>query len=86
LTPYYDNDSLSFKKSKKTLNLTYQSTLLYDGLFSVKTSGLDPQAIRPADADASTNPLAQPQLPIANSTYQHHSVDAEGLVLNNDGT
>jgi mRNA-degrading endonuclease toxin of MazEF toxin-antitoxin module len=76
LTPYYDDDDLSFKKSQKTLALTYKSTLLYTGPNGQKTSGLD----------ALNKTATNPPIPLPNSTYQHASFDCEGLVLNNDGT
>ncbi|KAH9852586.1 esterase-like activity of phytase-domain-containing protein [Lenzites betulinus] len=78
LSPYYDTDDLAFEDGLETLQLTYRSTLLYTDRESQKTTGLDALGVRPADA-------ADPPLPIAPSNG-HLAVDAEGLVLNADGT
>ncbi|KAF7325259.1 Phytase-like domain-containing protein [Mycena venus] len=72
LTPYYDSADLTFAAAQKTFALTYKDTVL-------ETSGLDPSAIRAAMSGAGTNPLADPQMPIAMSMR-------EGLVANADGT
>jgi hypothetical protein len=79
LTPYYSAGNLSWANALQTLQLKYKETLLYDGPGSVKTSGLDALGILPAAA-------GEPALPIANATYQHLTVDAEGLALNADST
>jgi hypothetical protein len=76
LTPYTKSSKLSFKDAQKTLVFGYSGTTLYSDKSHVKTSGLDPAAIL----------AGTPDLPIANATYNHLSVDAEGLVLNADGT
>jgi hypothetical protein len=65
--------------AQKTLSLKYRKTLLYSELGWGHTSGLDPAAVRPRI-------LFDPYEPIANASYKHLSLDAEGLVLNADGT
>lgn len=52
----------------------------------MKTSGLDPLAVRPAEIGFPLIALANPVEPIPNKTFSHLSLDAEGLVLNADGT
>jgi len=47
---------------------------------------LDALGVRPAQHGFPQNPDADPEMPIANATYQHLSIDAEGLVENVDGT
>jgi hypothetical protein len=86
LTPYYDTAKLTFANAQKTLALTYKNTTLELERNNTKTSGLDPGAIRPAMTGFGTNPLADPQMPIASKAEPHLSVDAEGLVANADGT
>jgi hypothetical protein len=79
LSPYYGSANLSWKNALQTLQVKYKKTLLYTGPGGVKTSGLDALAILPAAA-------GEPALPVANATYTHLTVDAEGLALNADGT
>lgn len=86
LSPYYGDADLSFTNAQKTLQLTYKSTLLYTERNDVQTSGLDPIAIRDAQAGFPSVATADPQLPIASTSLPHLSVDAEGIALNNDGT
>ncbi|KAJ7669762.1 esterase-like activity of phytase-domain-containing protein [Mycena rosella] len=86
LTPYYNATALTFAAAQKTFQLTYKNTTLEFERNSVKTSGLDPTAIRAAMAGAGTNPLADPQMPIASTAEPHLTVDAEGLIANADGT
>jgi hypothetical protein len=86
LTPYYDTANLTFANAQKTLALTYKNTTLELERNNTKTSGLDPGAIRSAMTGFGTNPLADPQMPIASKAEPHLSVDAEGLVANADGT
>jgi hypothetical protein len=62
-------------KYGQTLALQYKKTLLYDAN-GQKTTGLD----------ALNKTVANPPLPIPNSTFGHISFDCEGLVLNSDGT
>ena len=78
LSPYYGTSNLAFDVALNTLNVTYRSTLLYTERNDTKTTGLDALAVRPATS-------VDPPLPEAPSN-DHLSVDAEGLVLNSDGT
>ncbi|KAH8103411.1 esterase-like activity of phytase-domain-containing protein [Cristinia sonorae] len=86
LSPYYDDDNLSFSDAQKTLKLTYKSTFRYTERMNVPTTGLDALGVRAAQAGFPTNPLADPALPIPNSSFPRLSLDLEGLVLNKDGT
>ncbi|KAJ3478425.1 hypothetical protein NLI96_g9767 [Meripilus lineatus] len=86
LSPYYGDTPLNFTAAQQTLQLTYRDTLLYTERNNVKTSGLDPLAIRPAQSNFPSVASADPPLPIPATTFSHLSVDAEGLVLNDDGT
>jgi hypothetical protein len=86
LSPYYGTSNLSFNQSQSTLKLTYTKTLLYKDRFDVKTSGLDPLSVRPAEPGFPLIPFANPDEPIPNKTYSHLSLDSEGLVLNADST
>lgn len=86
-TPYYGSKDLSFDDAAKTLQLTYSKTILHYDRGHVNTTGLDPIAIRAQSSNfTSANPDADPQLPIASTADPRLSVDAEGLVLNSDGT
>lgn len=85
LTPYYNSTNLSFAAAQKTFTLTYKNTVLEVERNNTKTSGLDPGAIRAAAPGFGTNPLADPQMPIASTAEPHLSVDAEGVVANADG-
>ncbi|KAJ7254755.1 esterase-like activity of phytase-domain-containing protein [Mycena rebaudengoi] len=78
LSPYTDSAKLSFTDAQKTFQLTYNNTTLEVERDNVKTSGLDPGAVRAAGLD--------PELPIASTQEPHLSVDAEGLVANADGS
>lgn len=82
LNPYYDTVPLSFNASQQTLVLNYRSSLLYTELQG-KTTGLDALAVRPA---GQVGNAMEPPEPIANSMFNHLCLDAEGLVLNADGT
>ncbi|KAK7038479.1 phytase-like domain-containing protein [Favolaschia claudopus] len=86
LTPYSDSTPLPFEQAQKTFVLTYKNTVLYFERNNTKTSGLDPSTIRAAMPGVGTNPLADPEMPIASTREPHLSVDAEGLVANVDGT
>ncbi|KAJ7863981.1 esterase-like activity of phytase-domain-containing protein [Mycena olivaceomarginata] len=86
LTPYYNSPNLSFAAAQKTFTLTYKNTVLEVERNNTKTSGLDPGAIRAAAPGFGTNPLADPQMPIASTAEPHLSVDAEGVVANADGS
>ncbi|KAI0693937.1 esterase-like activity of phytase-domain-containing protein [Cerioporus squamosus] len=85
LTPYYDSGKLDFDDALNTLKLTYRDTLLYTERNAQKTTGLDALAVRPAQALSGNITIADPALPVA-ATNKHLSLDAEGLVLNADGT
>ncbi|KAJ7466582.1 esterase-like activity of phytase-domain-containing protein [Mycena galericulata] len=86
LTPYSAAAALTFAEAAQTLQLTYLNTTLEVERNNTKTSGLDPAAIRAAMPGAGTNPLADPQMPIASTVEPHLVVDAEGLIANADGT
>ncbi|KAF7291259.1 Phytase-like domain-containing protein [Mycena indigotica] len=87
LSPYTGSAALSFADAQKTLKLTYLNTTLLSERNGTKTSGLDPQAIRAADPGfGAADPTADPQMPIASLNEPHLSVDAEGIVINADGT
>ncbi|KAJ4466302.1 esterase-like activity of phytase-domain-containing protein [Lentinula aciculospora] len=86
-TPYTGTEDLDFESAQKTLQLAYVETTLQFDRGGGNTSGLDALAIRPAesgfpDADA----LADPEMPIANATYQHLTIDAEGMIAASDGS
>lgn len=49
------------------------------------TSGLDALAVRAAENGFPTVAVADPEMPIANETYQHLTIDAEGLIAASDG-
>ncbi|KAI8970883.1 esterase-like activity of phytase-domain-containing protein [Trametes punicea] len=85
LSPYYGADDLSFDTALQTLKLTYRNTLLYTERESRKTTGLDALGVRPAEALYRLLTIEDPPLPIAPSNGDL-TVDAEGLVLNSDGT
>lgn len=77
---------MTFTDAQKTLELKYLKTILHWDRNNVKTSGLDALGVRAAQRGFPQNPDADPQMPIANATYRHLSIDAEGLVENADGT
>ncbi|KAH9919965.1 esterase-like activity of phytase-domain-containing protein [Epithele typhae] len=82
LSPYYGDDDLDFDDALETLQLTYRDTLLYTERNNQKTTGLDATGVRPA---ALVGQVMDPPLPIAPSN-SHLTIDAEGLVINSDGT
>ena len=84
--PYYGTANLSFAQAQKTLQLKYKKTLLYFDRGHVKTSGLDPLGVRRAEFGFPLISVADPVMPIPNSSFSHLSMDNEGLVLNRDGT
>lgn len=86
LSPYYGTANLSFADAQKTLALTYKRTVLYTERNDVKTTGLDALAVRPAVFGFPQIAVADPPLPIPAQTFNHLSLDLEGLVLNSDGT
>lgn len=86
LSPYYGDDELDFDDAQETLALTYRSTFRYTERNNVPTTGLDALGVRAAQSGFPSNPLADPQMPIANSSFSRLTLDLEGLVLNSDGT
>ncbi|EIW65453.1 hypothetical protein TREMEDRAFT_36273 [Tremella mesenterica DSM 1558] len=76
LNPYYSSTKLDYQSAKSTFQLSYQSSVFYKESDGNPTTGLDALGVR-----NSTIPL-----PIASSTYDHISVDNEGLIINSDGT
>ena len=86
LTPYYSAANLSFGDALKTLQLSYQDTLLYTERNNTKTSGLDALAVRPPQDGFPDDPEADPAMPIPSETFNHLSLDLEGLVLTSDGS
>ncbi|KAF8209524.1 esterase-like activity of phytase-domain-containing protein [Mycena galopus ATCC 62051] len=87
LTPYTDSQNLSFANAQLTFRLTYLNTTLIFERNDTKTSGLDPSAIRAAEPGfGPTDPLADPQMPIASVTEPHLTLDSEGMIINTDGT
>ena len=73
-----ESSHFNTKENLKTLQLMYRDTLLYTERNGTKTTGLDALAVRPATS-------VDPPLPEAPSN-DHMSLDAEGLVVNADGT
>ncbi|KAK1227103.1 hypothetical protein PQX77_009936 [Marasmius sp. AFHP31] len=86
LTPYTNSKKLSFDDAQKTLQLTYKSTILMFERNGVKTSGLDPLAVRPAQNGFPGVADADPEMPIPSQDYSHLSLDVEGLVAAADGS
>lgn len=86
LKPYYGAENLTFNQSQSTLELQYKKTLLYKDRFAVKTSGLDPLGVRPAQIGFPALAISDPEMPIPNSSFSHLTLDCEGLVLNADGS
>ncbi|KAH8825309.1 hypothetical protein DL96DRAFT_1712315 [Flagelloscypha sp. PMI_526] len=58
LKPYTDKKKLSFKDAKKTLKLTYESTLFNKDRGGTNSTGLDARAIRPTTASSPVLPIA----------------------------
>ncbi|KAJ1300752.1 hypothetical protein OPQ81_002396 [Rhizoctonia solani] len=77
LSPYYGSSKLDFDTASKTFRIQYNSTLLYSKAPGFLTSGLDAISSIP-------NTTVYPILPAPDLTKL--SVDAEGLVLNADGS
>lgn len=86
MNPYYGSVPLSFAAAQQTLKLKYKKTTLQVERNNVKTSGLDPLAVRPAERGFPKKALADPQMPIATTGEPHLSIDAEGLISNPDGS
>jgi hypothetical protein len=86
MTPYYGQTALSFAAAQQTLQLTYSDTLLYYERGGVASTGLDALGVRPAQSGYPTSQLADPPLPIPSTSFNHLSLDLEGLALASDGT
>ena len=67
------------------MQLTHRNTALMFERNSKKTSGLNSTAVRAAQPGSQTNPLLDPQMPIASTAYDRLVLDVEGLVANQDG-
>ncbi|QRW26490.1 hypothetical protein RhiXN_12151 [Rhizoctonia solani] len=78
-SPYYSKNKLDFDTAAKTFSIQYKSTLLYSKAPGFPTSGLDAISSIP-------NTSTYPVLPAPGSSSSKISVDAEGLVLNADGS
>ncbi|KAJ3848209.1 esterase-like activity of phytase-domain-containing protein [Lentinula lateritia] len=85
-TPYNGTDDLDFESAQTTLQLTYVNTILQFDRGGGNTSGLDALAVRAAESGFPTVAVADPEMPIANETYQHLTIDAEGLIAASDGS
>ncbi|KAJ3861321.1 esterase-like activity of phytase-domain-containing protein [Lentinula novae-zelandiae] len=85
-TPYNGTDDLDFESAQTTLQLTYVDTILQFDRGGGNTSGLDALAVRAAENGFPTVAVADPEMPIANETYQHLTIDAEGLIAASDGS
>ncbi|KAG5336907.1 hypothetical protein C0989_011574 [Termitomyces sp. Mn162] len=85
-SPYYGSSKLSFSDAQDTLVLTYRKTVLRYERNNVKTSGLDPTAVRAAQSGFPSDPTADPQMPIASTSEPRLTIDAEGLVADDDGS
>ncbi|KAF8194938.1 esterase-like activity of phytase-domain-containing protein [Pholiota molesta] len=86
LAPYTSSTNLNFTNAQETFKISYVDTILEVERNNVKTSGLDPAAIRPAQSGFPTVPTADPQMPIASTSEPHLTLDVEGIVLNADGS
>lgn len=86
LAPYAGTPNLSFSAAQQTLKISYVNTTLEVERNNVKTSGLDPAAIRPAQSGFPSVPTADPQMPIASTSEPHLTLDIEGIVINSDGS
>ncbi|KAI0047867.1 hypothetical protein FA95DRAFT_1588967 [Auriscalpium vulgare] len=86
LKPYYGSAQLSFVDAQKTLQVKYRSTLLYTERNGTATTGLDALGVRPSQPGFPSVAEADPELPIANQTFNRLSLDLEGLVLTPDGS
>ncbi|WWD20828.1 hypothetical protein CI109_105305 [Kwoniella shandongensis] len=76
LNPYYNSTKLQYQDAKSTFQLNYESTVRYFEADGTPTTGLDALAYR----------NSTPIQPIASASYDRISTDAEGFVLNADGT
>ncbi|ELU38563.1 hypothetical protein AG1IA_07411 [Rhizoctonia solani AG-1 IA] len=97
-SPYYSKNKLDFDTAAKTFSIQYKSTLLYSkgsiyGAFALSSLTDDRLMLAPGfptsglDAISSIpNTSTYPVLPAPGSSSSKISVDAEGLVLNADGS
>ncbi|KAG8884668.1 hypothetical protein FRB98_002268 [Tulasnella sp. 332] len=80
LQPYNGTTPLSFTAAQQTLSLTYNGTKLYTERAGKATTGLDALDVRPVNG-------SDPIIPVPSvKTKNNLSLDAEGLVLNSDGS
>lgn len=86
LSPYYAAANLTFTEAQKTLALDYKKTLLYWDRLHTETSGLDALAVRQQVPGFPLLAVADPQMPIPAKSFNHLTIDCEGLVLSADGT
>ncbi|KAF8160004.1 esterase-like activity of phytase-domain-containing protein [Crassisporium funariophilum] len=86
LAPYASSANLNFSSAQQTLKISYVNTTLEVERNNTKTSGLDPNAIRPAQSGFPQIPTSDPQMPIASTSEPHLVIDAEGIVNNADGS
>lgn len=66
--------------------MTYRTSLFYTERENVDTTGLDALGVRSAESGFPSVAAADPQMPIPSSLINRLTTDAEGLVLNADGT
>jgi hypothetical protein len=86
LAPYTSSTPLSWADGQKTLNLTYKRTTLMFDRFHKKTSGLDPNFVRPAQFGSQLVALLDPEVPVVSKADNRLVQDVEGVVANADGT
>ncbi|RSH81059.1 uncharacterized protein EHS24_008493 [Apiotrichum porosum] len=76
LTPYYNSTNLEYQAAKSSFDLTYASTVLYKESDGTDTTGLDSLTYRNGSVP----------IPIPSVDFDRISTDAEGLVINPDGS
>ena len=86
LQPYYSTTPLSFTDAQQTLQFSNVRTTLEFERYYTTTTGLDATAVRAASPYFPNDPNADPEMPIASESFQHLSVDVEGIASNIDGT
>ena len=86
LQPYYCSTPLSFTDAQQTLKFSNIRTILEFERYYKTTTGLDATAVRAASRHFPKDPNADPEMPIASESFQHLSVDVEGIASNTDGT
>lgn len=84
LSPYYGAANLTFAAAQKTLELKYQNTVLWFERNHKQTTGLDALGVRAKEFGYPLLVEADPQLPV--SIHNDLLLDAEGLVMNADGS